>query len=616
MSYDNVDKSVARDLLRDPERQYSEDEKRSAIMMQTHFRSSEARKEFGALLNNGASSDAVEFQRAVKESKRCPADTMPMTEDVSAPTGALLAMYSFHKAHKDKCASNFWGMWKCFLNNSIIDLPLAILANFFLVCFAGALFYMPMWASITVRFMFYDGEGQIEIEQFVKWLLVFALCTGTLLVLASIFFTLLQERFGKRIKTQITVVSSDYGKLITKGEVARFKEGDLTACKSIFFLYFPAGLAAFLLIVAGLNFLFIRSTKLGLVTVGSIAFSAVFLAVYDRFVRDHSTAVEDCEATEREFWTYLHSRDREVAVGEIVALADETAKHSVRQALYHITMGALFRAFSIMSVVLVTFVGSYQVSGNEMRQYELLFCLCYYIFTMWCVSGLNSCTVGILRDLGAAFRLTSFVNSTKHYLRDWKRADGDEELAIVQRLAAKSLRLPFIVIVFALSLFACSVGLFASMASTGKTSIACKPAEMVCNICGHASHIIAMPQYFDMQTGCQFEQTAQQMADSCLATVPNPSTSKGMRALLEARRLGSSDSRCDVYVTYHSGKGDDSGYHVPQEEVALPKADKKAIKCAAPAPCRAEGKPQSNGDCAYPILADMTNCTIVGQVGS
>merc|ERR550514_973176 len=111
MSYDNVDKSVARDLLRDPERQYSEDEKRSAIMMQTHFRSSEARKEFGALLNNGASSDAVEFQRAVKDSKRCPADVMPASEEVmasmSAPVGALLAMYSFHKAHKDKCAGNF-----------------------------------------------------------------------------------------------------------------------------------------------------------------------------------------------------------------------------------------------------------------------------------------------------------------------------------------------------------------------------------------------------------------------------------------------------------------------------------------------------------------------------
>ena len=92
-------------------------------------------------------------------------------------------------------------------------------------------------------------------------------------MLASLFFTLLGERFGKRIKTQITVVSSDYGKLITKGEVARFKEGDLSACKSIFFLYFPAGLAAFLLIVAGLNFLFIRSAKLGLITVGSIAIS-------------------------------------------------------------------------------------------------------------------------------------------------------------------------------------------------------------------------------------------------------------------------------------------------------------------------------------------------------
>ena len=30
-------------------------------------------------------------------------------------SGALLAMYSFHKTHKEKCAGNFWGMWKCFL---------------------------------------------------------------------------------------------------------------------------------------------------------------------------------------------------------------------------------------------------------------------------------------------------------------------------------------------------------------------------------------------------------------------------------------------------------------------------------------------------------------------
>merc|ERR550514_158369 len=87
-----------------------------------------------------------------------------------------------------------------------------------------------------------------------------------------------------------------------------------------------------------------------------------------------------------------------------------------------------------------------------------------------------------------------------------------------------------------------------------------------------------------------------------------------MRALLEARRLGSDEARCDVYVTYHSGQGDDHGYHVPQAEVALPQVNAK-VTCAAPAPCRAEGRVQPSGTCTYPILADMTNCTSMGVEG-
>jgi hypothetical protein len=89
-----------------------------------------------------------------------------------------------------------------------------------------------------------------------------------------------------------------------------------------------------------------------------------------------------------------------------------------------------------------------------------------------------------------------------------------------------------------------------------------------------------------------------------------------MRALLEARRLGSSEARCDVYVTYHSGQGDDHGYHVPQEEVALPKATQQHVKCAAPSPCKAAGIPKTDGTCTYPILADLTNCSSKGVEGT
>merc|ERR1719502_2122285 len=76
---------------------------------------------------------------------------------------------------------------------------------------------------------------------------------------------------------------------------------------------------------------------------------------------------------------------------------------------------------------------------------------------------------------------------------------------------------------------------------------------------------VSVPQYFDMQSGCQFEWTPQQMADHCLSTVPNPTESEGVRKLLSVRRLGSAEARCDVHMTYLSGDGDDNGYHVPQE---------------------------------------------------
>merc|ERR1719324_1113222 len=62
------------------------------------------------------------------------------------------------------------------------------------------------------------------------------------------------------------------------------------------------------------------------------------------------------------------------------------------------------------------------------------------------------------------------------------------------------------------------------------------------------------------------------MADNCLATVPNPIESEGVRKLLETRRLAASEARCDVHMTYLSGDGDDNGYRVPQDEVALPES--------------------------------------------
>jgi hypothetical protein len=495
---------TGRDLLVDQDRQYTEDEKRVAIMVQAAYRGSNQRKDFSKLQAQGLSADAVEFQRAVKTANGVKTDVTvlePEVEmDVQGPVGALLAMYTFHKVYQQKSLGNLWGLWKCFISNALIDLPLGILAHFFLLCFTGAAFYTPMWASITVRFIFYDGQGQIEVEQFLKWLLVFAICTTALWCMAAILFSMLQERFGNRVKKQITLVSSEYAKLISKAEVDRFRGMDLASTKRIFFEYAPRGLAAFLVVIAGLNFLFIRSAKLGLVTLGCIAFSAIYMAIYDHFVSSHNEAVEDVVATEKEFWSYLQSRDRDVAVAEIMALAKEESRYSMRQMFYHLAMGSVHRAALLLSIVLIVFVGSMQITSGEIRQYELLFCFFYYLFTMFCVYWLNTACVGIVRDLGAAFRLSAFLNSTKSCAAAAVDVDDvipEEQLEGIRKLAAKTKRPPFGVILVSFLLFGGAIAAFVSVAAAGKTTIGCKPAEMVCNVCGQASHTIDMPQYFD-----------------------------------------------------------------------------------------------------------------------
>jgi hypothetical protein len=69
-------------------------------------------------------------------------------------------------------------------------------------------------------------------------------------------------------------------------------------------------------------------------------------------------------------------------------------------------------------------------------------------------------------------------------------------------------------------------------------------------------------------------------------------------------------------MTFLSGDGDDNGYRVPQEEVALPESQTCQSACPAPSACHAEGKCQkSNGECVYPILADLTKCTVGGAEG-
>lgn len=64
-----------------------------------------------------------------------------MEEPLMAPTGSPGAIAGYSSLKEGVCS---WGLWKSFLRFSIADLPISILANFFLVCFTLTLFYMPM----------------------------------------------------------------------------------------------------------------------------------------------------------------------------------------------------------------------------------------------------------------------------------------------------------------------------------------------------------------------------------------------------------------------------------------------------------------------------------------
>ena len=105
------------------------------------------------------------------------------------------------------------------------------------------------------------------------------------------------------------------------------------------------------------------------------------------------------------------------------------------------------------------------------------------------------------------------------------------------------------------------------------------------------------------------------LANTCLSTVP-PTIKKTVDAQRESRRLGLASAECEVYVTMHMGQGGDAGFHIPQPEAALPEGNFCQAKCPAPTACHAEGVCQaSNGECTYPILADLTNCTESGVAG-
>ena len=145
---------------------------------------------------------------------------------------------------------------------------------------------------------------------------------------------------------------------------------------------------------------------------------------------------------------------------------------------------------------------------------------------MNCIFWLNSSTVGILHDLGSAFRLATFLNSTRHCVREWQQemaksdTAADKHKESVKRFGIKTARPPFLIIFITTLMFAASISSFISVAATSRTSIGCKPAEMVCNMCGHATHILKVPQHFDMEDGCKFEQTPEEMAENCKLTVP------------------------------------------------------------------------------------------------
>ena len=64
-----------------------------------------------------------------------------MVDDLGGAVGRAGAIAGYSSLKEGVCS---WGLWKSFLRFSIADLPISILANFFLVCFTLTLFYMPM----------------------------------------------------------------------------------------------------------------------------------------------------------------------------------------------------------------------------------------------------------------------------------------------------------------------------------------------------------------------------------------------------------------------------------------------------------------------------------------
>jgi hypothetical protein len=606
VSTNSADLPSGRDLLVDEERQYTEDEKRAAILVQSGLRGSSQRKDYSKLLKSGLSSEAVEFQRAVKSSSRMG----DMEEPLMAPTGSPGAIAGYSSLKEGVCS---WGLWKSFLRFSIADLPISILANFFLVCFTLTLFYMPMWTSIGVRFIYQDGEGQVDLDQFYKWMLVFAFCTGAVGAITSLLFDVMSRRFAGRVVRAVVGVSGKFNKLIAKEQVEKFVSQDLAAMQSLFFYYLPQGVASLLVVIAGLNFLFIRSHVLGGIALAMVVGSALFLAATDKFIVSIHKTLREAEATQGEFWTYLHTKEKAVAMGELKAIQSVCAKYSMRAALYQIVLGAIFKAATYMSLVVTMHFGIEAIVGNTMRQYEVLFCVFYYAFTLYASLRFNYSIYGAAIAVSRSARLATFLNATQSMARHVKVTS--EMRSRKSGLRFRKVRGPISMSIIGFGLFAGAIAAFAAMASTGKSTISCHPAEMVCNICGHASHLISVPQYFDMQSGCVLEQTPDMLANTCLSTVP-PTIKKTVDAQRESRRLGLASAECEVYVTMHMGQGGDAGFHIPQPEAALPEGNFCQAKCPAPTACHAEGVCQaSNGECTYPILADLTNCTESGVAG-
>lgn len=85
VSTNSADLPSGRDLLVDEERQYTEDEKRAAILVQSGLRGSSQRKDYSKLLKSGLSSEAVEFQaRAQHPSPPLPPGVAPLAHRPAA----------------------------------------------------------------------------------------------------------------------------------------------------------------------------------------------------------------------------------------------------------------------------------------------------------------------------------------------------------------------------------------------------------------------------------------------------------------------------------------------------------------------------------------------------